>query len=188
MITIPCYAAEIFFNNQKIEFENPVLNIDGLTYIPLRETFEKKGYTVEWNEESESIDIQEKKCPLYEEDLTEKEGYIKKDLKYKLLESDLTLDELFDGMRDITNVTEYARVYDSEMAAEIGSAYLKSIIDSFVPDELKDTVTIYVQYIDEINAWGITFGFEDQIMSHRSPPKVVISANDGRVMYMFGGW
>lgn len=41
--------AKIFYNGKEIDFQLPVVTINGNTYVPLRETAEKTGVAVNWN-------------------------------------------------------------------------------------------------------------------------------------------
>ena len=41
--------AKIFFNEQEVEFDAPIVIMNDRTYIPLRETAEKANVLVEWN-------------------------------------------------------------------------------------------------------------------------------------------
>ena len=47
----------VFIDNEEKEFENPIVTINGRTYIPLRELGEVFGMNVEWCEKSQSIFI-----------------------------------------------------------------------------------------------------------------------------------
>lgn len=48
---------DIYVNSEQKQFENPIVVIDGRTYIPLREVAETLGMDVEWNESDRSISI-----------------------------------------------------------------------------------------------------------------------------------
>lgn len=48
---------KIIADGEEIDFENPVVTINGNAYIPLREAAENAGMTVEWDEGSETINI-----------------------------------------------------------------------------------------------------------------------------------
>lgn len=48
---------DIYVNGDKLMLSQSILNVDDCTYIPLRDSFEKIGYTVAWNEKDNSINI-----------------------------------------------------------------------------------------------------------------------------------
>ena len=50
---------KIFFNEQEVKFDLPVVIIDNRTYIPLRETAEKANVRVEWSGKDNAIMLTE---------------------------------------------------------------------------------------------------------------------------------
>ncbi len=50
-------GTEIFFGNKKLQFDSPIVNIDGQTYVPLREAAENEGLFVSWRESLNAIEV-----------------------------------------------------------------------------------------------------------------------------------
>lgn len=46
---------KIFFNNNEVVFDSPVVTINGLTYVPLREATQKANIEIEWDGEENKI-------------------------------------------------------------------------------------------------------------------------------------
>ncbi len=48
---------EVFVNGKKFVSENPVIVVDGRTYLPLKETGDVLGTKVEWNEKDRRVEV-----------------------------------------------------------------------------------------------------------------------------------
>ena len=56
---------KIFINNVEEKFKNPIVLINNVTYVPLREINEKLNMTVNWDSENKAIMINDKQEVLY---------------------------------------------------------------------------------------------------------------------------
>lgn len=58
-------TVKIFINNTEEKFKNPIVSINDVTYVPLREMNEKLNMSVNWDSKNKSILINEKDKVLY---------------------------------------------------------------------------------------------------------------------------
>ncbi len=184
-----CGAEEITFDNRVIQLENPIINKDGVSYIPARELFEGLGFNVLWHSDEKRIDIQTKKYPLYENPDVREGTIHTNDLNYKFYgDTNFSYDELEQTKNDITNYQKYSRICTAEQAADIGRVYLRTEIEQWAESaNLTESDAIMdVSYSSDLDAWCITFRIGD-IMFHHEPTSIVLSASDGRVLKVYQG-
>lgn len=57
LIDAPFLKGSVFVNGEKVNFDNPPLLINSRTMIPARAVFEKLGFSVDWESETQTVII-----------------------------------------------------------------------------------------------------------------------------------
>jgi len=143
---------KILLNGEEKQFNMPIVNIDGNTYIPLRETSEKFGWQVIWNAEGSEIllsDAENKEKMLD----TSVEGMLDSGNKYEFHGEDSCIPNL-DEYRETWNFTVETKLDATEVAetpleaAKIGLRYISP--------PPKEADTIIVRYCSETDVWVLS--------------------------------
>jgi hypothetical protein len=189
-LTKTCCAVNFSIDGVPMSFSNGIVIQSGISYMPVREFFEQKGFNVEWNDTTESINVFFKKFPLYDETLEVRNGKVQKNFNYEFLgDKNFSYESLSEKMVDCTNNQKYARVCNAEMAAELGSVYLKTTIKNITDIYGVDSLKLIVQYSSDLNAWCVSYAPTDEnTHSHRDSSSVIISADDGRILKVYSGF
>lgn len=133
------YDFDVFFNGEKLNFNSPLLLIDGQTYVPLRDFAEEIDMTVDWNDDDKkinlfdnSLNIKKKFCDIFEFELPEtakildysycrdgKDDYL--DAKIFFEKSDL------EYMRDGLDKTTMLRTPEENENVDLGKVVLRNL-------------------------------------------------------------
>lgn len=198
MITVHAYTEyqaiqvenPIYIDQEKILFDHPVVNINGSTYVPVREIFEGIGYSVQWKEFDNSINIdkmdQKSHQNKFSSNIYESEqGVLENGQKYSYTSPDDFYDPSYEMeyhkyFEDLhmkgTKEYEYGAVTDAKMAVELARIYWNADADK--------RISYSVSYDFKNNAWVIIEIFSETLS--RGPRGIVISKDNGSVLGMYG--
>lgn len=126
---------KITLNGAELKYDCPVVMINDNVYVPLRETAEQLGMSVEWNEENNDIVIAEKSTEIIEKVKEElkREGWnninvISGIVDYSYWTSAVIEDTEEEKSSDVSSFTvlgEYDGLYDNPIVAVVKIAFSK---------------------------------------------------------------
>jgi len=74
---------KIVMNGEERTFHQPIVAIEGRTYLPIREFCDAVGYSISWDEEGRVVSMSDKKGLIFNDDLfTSREGVLENGRKY----------------------------------------------------------------------------------------------------------
>lgn len=180
-INTECLATTLEVNGEKMNFTNNILIDKGISYMPIREFFEKKGFSVEWNSKNDSISVFSNKLPLYGS-FEENSGNIEKNINYEFCGYSDGL--IYDETMKKCNLADTV-IYDAELAADIGSAHLKKEIEAWGGEE---QVIVTTRFNSDLNEWYVSYKNKDNLHSHHDSAVIVLDANTGSVLRCYQGY
>lgn len=174
----------IYVNGVKQKYSDDLYNIDGKIYIPLRESYEKDGYNVSW--ENNSINIESIQYPLLKEPNEIENGTLENGMKYIVYgDRTFTLDNLEKTYKDYTQNRTYARLIDGKTAIDVGYVYLKTTIEEF-KKTYGDNMKMFSIYNKDMNAWLVSFSADNGYASdHQQSCVIILDANNGTILKVY---
>lgn len=177
---------KIQLDGTDIDIKKDIINIEGSTYIPLRETFEYLGFDVDWNEETNAINIiRENEQKLLSDIHTIQKGSLASGQSYVFFPINEIRD--FDALQksfDKSIMYEERRksdlVPDIYTAVKLAKAYFYSEMEN--SDNIM--ITYNIIYDNNKGAWIVSEDFSGTV--NRLPQKIIIRSCDGKVLGVSG--
>lgn len=171
---------KLCFEGKVISTDQDIINIDGSTYVPLRELFEKIGYTVDWNGTEDAININK----FYDKKLsvnldTVNTGIIESNQRYEFAPKstyNISLDYL-DTDIIYSETRNRDLIPDARTAVEIARNYFYAM---YTGDRADSSISYGVTYDTDHNAWYVFQKFEHTM--NTSPKGILIRSCDGCIL------
>jgi len=125
---------KIVMNGEERTFHQPIVAIEGRTYLPIREFCDAVGYSISWDEEGRVVSMSDKKGLIFNDDLfTSREGVLENGRKYVFYGTD----------KYDFSLENYIEEFDL-------SAYI--VYDVKIQEE---TLEKTLEKVEELSAWGL---------------------------------
>lgn len=185
VLSFDANRTNLYVDDKIVLLENGIMNIEGSTYIPLRETFEKIGFNVDWDGETNTIRVRKHSdSKLVDNIYQADEGAINSGQSYKFIPfADTVLKESSKALEEFNDSIIYNSerkrdlVPDKLSAINIAKSYFYA---STTENENNEAISYNVTYDEYNGAWIVTES-ASQTLS-RSLKGIMIRSCDGLVL------
>ena len=173
---------KIVIDGKELAFDQPVVTVDGSTYLPIRELFEKLGYDVYWDDVSKMVAISEKQQFIFNDDTsTSREGTLKSGHKYIFRGTDeLNNYSIDENYREALEKGYFVKekIFGVEFQGEETIETIAERIPSLLNPRIDaNDAALAIAYDAEIKT--LIFGFSYYTEHAGVDSKIIVSCEDG---------